>query len=44
MRKSRISDGDDNIDGSSDHLVRVEGVVLRVLLGLAICVFIYANT
>ena len=43
IRKNRIGDGDDNIDGSSDHLATGEGSVLRVLLGIAIGVFIYAN-
>ena len=43
IRASRISDGDDKIDGSSDHLATYEGAVLRVLLGIAIGVFIYAN-
>ena len=43
IRNNRISDGDDNIDGSSDHLATGEGAVLRVLLGIAIGVFIYAN-
>ena len=43
MRNNRISDGDDNIGGSSDHLATGEVTVLRVLLAIAIGVFIYAN-
>ena len=43
MRNNRISDGDDNIGGSSDHLATGEVTVLRVLLGISIGVFIYAN-
>ena len=43
IRNNRIRDGDDNIDGSSDHLATGEGAVLRVLLSIAIGVFIYAN-
>ena len=43
IQNNRISDGDDNIDGSSDHSATSESAVLRVLLGLAIGVFIYAN-
>ena len=43
IRKNRIGDGDDNIDGSSDHLATGEGAVLRVLLGISIGIFIFAN-
>ena len=43
IRNNRISDGDDNIVGSSDHLATGEVTVLRVLLAIAIGVFIYAN-
>ena len=43
MRNNHISDGDDNIDGSSDHLATGEVTVVRILLGIAIGVFIYAN-
>ena len=43
IQNNRISKWDDNIDGSSDHSATSESAVLRVLLGLAIGVFIYAN-
>ena len=43
IQNNRISKWDDKIDGSSDHSATSESAVLRVLLGIAIGVFIYAN-
>ena len=43
IKNHRISKWDANFYGSSDHSATSESAVLRVLLGLAIGVFIYAN-
>ena len=43
IQNNRISKWDDKIDVLSDHSSTSKSAVLRVLLGIAIGVFIYAN-
>ena len=39
----RVSNGDDDIDGSSDHSVTGKGVVLKILLGIGLGFLLFTN-
>ena len=43
MRNHRVSNGDDGIDGSSDHSATCRGAVLKILVGIGLGFFLFTN-
>ena len=43
IRNHRVSNGDDDIDGSSDHSATARGAVLKILLGVGLGFLLFTN-
>ena len=43
MRSHRVSNGDDGIDGSSDHSATGRGAVLKIVLGVGLGFLLFTN-
>ena len=43
IRDHRVSNGDDDIDGSSDHSATARGAVLKILLGVGLGFLLFTN-
>ena len=43
MRDHRVSNGDDGIDGSSDHSATGRGAVLKIIVGIGLGFFLFTN-
>ena len=43
IRNHRVSNGDDDIDGSSDHSTTGRGAVLKILLGVGLGFLLFTN-
>ena len=43
MRNHRVSNGDDDIDGSSDHSATGRGAVLKILIGVGLGFLLFTD-